>query len=419
MKKLILLFTAAISVAISHAQETWYPVTVPSQEKLNDVQFTSESIGYIIGENATLLKTTDGGRNWSSLTFTGISAPWNTSGNFTDIQFVDDLNGFLVIENHGSIYETNDGGNSWTSIPNNATNQCFPATVYPVTNSDLFVGGSDCFQGATINRVQNGNWTNQTVNYQTFDTQHYVRGIDFEGTLGLAAVNNEYMLRSTDNGVTWDSVNTNIGTGNFLTSVFIASNDTCYAGYDMNGGGFGVLFSKDAGLTWEMDFNSATFYYPAYYGFTEAQNGDVYCGAQPSFSETGLIFEYSGGGWNTYTADHPIYAMDSHGLDTTFAVGDSGLVLVNQDFLSVGLEENSEMTEDILIYPNPMNSHFKIDCGDCQVLSVHLIDITGREVFVETKTYTSEIELPELPTGTYTVLIRTTSGTVTRKVTLQ
>jgi len=407
----ILFGLSLLAVTFTSNAQVWNQVTVPTQERLNDIQFVDDQIGFIVGENGTILKTTDGGESWVQPAVQGI--PNVSTSNFIDIDMLDALNGFLSINNSMSIYQTNDGGVNWTSVPNNNTNQCFPRTIHAVSMSDFFVGGSDCFQGATINQVVSGTWNNQTVNYQTFDTQHYIVDFDFEGSLGLAAVNNEYFLRTTDGGITWDSINSDIGNGHVLTSVMIASNDTCYAGYNQNGSGFGILFSADDGQTWQEDMSSATFFYPAFYGATENNAGKVYMSAVPSTLQTGLIFEQNGSSWMYYDVAEEVYAMDSYGDDVTWAVGANGYVVVNQDISSVSVPE-IEKTGALKLYPNPVKSTLNWDCDNCSIEGIRILNTAGQQMEGATKS-TSGTDVSDLPGGIYILEIRTKEGVTNSK----
>ena len=273
----------------------------------------------------------------------------------------------------------------------------------------FFVGGSDCFQGATINQIQSSNWTVKTVNYLTGNTDHYVKEMDFDGSLGLAALNAEYILRSTDTGATWDTINTNIGAGSVLTSVMIASNDTCYAGYNQNGSGFGVLFSADDGLTWQEDINSATFYYPAFYGFTEDNSGTIFCAAV-SGGNIGLVFEDNATSWWFHQLDQPVYAMDSYGNDVTWAVGDSGYVVVNNDLGSLSIQENQDTENALQIFPNPTKELLGWNCDYCATLSFQILDLNGK-VVQENANYTkNEIDISQLTSGVYVLSVKSTLG---------
>ncbi|XOV67512.1 MAG: YCF48-related protein [Fluviicola sp.] len=396
----ILLGFCSLVLTFSVKAQSWNQVTVPTQEKLNDIQFVDNLVGYIAGDNLTLLKTTDGGINWINLSPQGLPNQGPTD-HIQEIEFVDANIGYLTIENQLSVYKTTDGGLNWTAVQNNQTNQCFPVSVYAFAEGEMFTGGSDCFQGATINEYQSPTWTTQTVNYTTWDTQHFVTDLDFNGNLGLAAVNNEYFLRTTDAGATWDSINSNIGNGNVLTSVLIAENDTCYAGYNQNGGGFGILYSDDAGVTWQEDINSATFFYPAYYGGTVNSSGKVYMAAVPSFGMQGLIFEKTGVTWGFESVDQPVYAMDNYGNDVTWAVGDSGYVVVNKVLSTVSAPELDQDMETLSLYPNPTNGILFWDCDSCKEGEVQIFDWQGKLIYDGVVISKQSIDLSVLNSGVY------------------
>ncbi len=405
MKKTILLGMLLSGIAFSGISQSWYQVPVPTAARLNAIDFASDNVGYIVGDSATILKTTDGGVNWTKLnaTFNGISFG---NAEISDVQFISETTGYLIL--NGGTYgtaKTTDGGLTWATVPNNTTNQCFPVSVYAFAEDDLMIGGSDCFQGATITQYQAPDWTVKTVNYETFDTNHEVVEFDFEGSLGLAAVRNEYILRSTDYGQTWDSIHVALASGSVLTSVIIASNDTIYAGYDANGGGFGILMSVDNGLTWAQDGNSATFYYPVYYDLCEANNGYLYAGARPSNLPGGLILTKSDQMfWWADPVDEPIYAMDSYGSNVTFGVGANGYVVINQPLATIGMDEISMGELQLSLTPNPSGDNVTVFCSEGLLDWIEIKDMQGatvKRVFAGATTV--NIDLSTLAGGMYFV----------------
>lgn len=76
----------------------------PTTENLYGIFMRSLTLGWIVGRNGTLLKTTDG-TNWTALT-----SP--TASNLEDVFFVDDLHGWIVGD-AGAIFATTDGGSTW------------------------------------------------------------------------------------------------------------------------------------------------------------------------------------------------------------------------------------------------------------------------------------------------------------------
>jgi photosystem II stability/assembly factor-like uncharacterized protein len=76
---------------------------------LNAVFFATGSHGFVVGSAGRILESTDGGLTWAVRT--GIDT--NNGASLNDIAFVDDKTGFIV-GNGGLILRTKDGGASWT-----------------------------------------------------------------------------------------------------------------------------------------------------------------------------------------------------------------------------------------------------------------------------------------------------------------
>lgn len=419
MKKQIIVLLALLNLNLAFGQ-SWNQIVVPSNNKLNDIDFPSSNVGYIGGDNETLLKSTDGGRTWDTVSFTGI----NVGGtfHFLDLDFATEDIGFAVIGQFIGLYKTVDGGSTWVAMDDmELGNFCYRNALYVNSEDHFFAGGAGCFQSAMIKEYNNGTWSEKPDNHETFDPSEYVRQIDFRGNLGLAATNGYYFLRSTDAGQTWDTIPSNLSAG-FLTSVVIKDDTLAYAGYDALGGGFGILKSEDAGLTWQEDFNSATFFYPAYNCVAVANNGDVYSGAASTGWPGGLMFETTDGvNWSYEPVDQATYSMDSYGDDITFAVGDSGYVIVNTDPAILGLSdlENDEMK--VSIFPNPNNGVFEVSTGESKLETIRICDYSGRTIATFENIYDEGfiINAQNLTSGLYQLLLTTESGIISRSFVVQ
>lgn len=403
MKKITMISVMVLSVTVLSAQ-TWFQVATPTNAKLNAIDFPSGSVGYIAGDEGILLKTTDGGVTWGSLVYFGISSPSGTP-NFADVDFVDELTGFITVKNaNPGSYKTTDGGLNWESVENSASNQCYKYSVYAFDADNWFLGGAGCFQGAMINHYDNAVWSESSVNGQSFNASEEVLQMDFLGSFGLAAIRGRQILRTTDGGATWDTIPSGLSATGILTSVLIVDNNLCYAGYDENGNGYGLMKSTDGGLTWEQHVNMATFYYPAYLSLGKANNGNLYSGARPSGFPGGLIFETADSvNWTFEEVDQPINAIASYGEDITFAVGDSGYVVVNTQLSQLGLEKNQYSEDAKLIYPNPASDFFTLQHAVNDPIVFELVDINGQRLSVGMETFPSytRFNISKLPRGIY------------------
>ena len=114
---------------------TWQPVSLNfGIGALYDLSAPSSDIIYACGTSGMILKTTDGGDNWSSL-----NTP--TSRSLNSIYFFDEDRGFAVGDS-GTILFTNNGGGEITAVDNNSLTlpdelllqQNYPNPFNPSTN---------------------------------------------------------------------------------------------------------------------------------------------------------------------------------------------------------------------------------------------------------------------------------------------
>lgn len=141
--------TALIGTAVGNSEilrttdggNTWTPTSMPNY-LFKKVQFSSNMVGYAVGN--AIFKTTNGGLNWSEMSsidavdifatnndtlficnanllksinqgqywFTQLSVP---TANYNDIDFLDNLNAY-VVGNNGQVFKTTTGGESFAGI---------------------------------------------------------------------------------------------------------------------------------------------------------------------------------------------------------------------------------------------------------------------------------------------------------------
>lgn len=88
---------------------SWTQADVPTRMQLNSVQFVDANIGYAVGEDEVILKTTDAGSSWQ-LQYEGSEA--EIKGPLLDLFFVDQNIGYAVGV-FNKLFRTTDGGQTW------------------------------------------------------------------------------------------------------------------------------------------------------------------------------------------------------------------------------------------------------------------------------------------------------------------
>jgi len=424
--KTILLLTFALlhGSQVNSQTNTWYQIPTGTTKKLNTINFPSSSVGYIGGNDSLLLKTIDGGETWTEVNYTGVTF-LTDDDSILNLKFVTETIGYMTVGPYGGTYKTIDGGSTWTQLAP-AGVLCFNQGLFFFDENNGFLGGSGCFIGETIEKMTSGVLATTTINTPTNDAQNLVVDIDFlNSNFGLAASYSGYILRTTNGGLTWDTIPTPVSAGTPLTSVAILNDTLAYAGYaDISGGGFGVLRTSDGGLTWIQDISSATFYYPAFYCVHESGDGKLFSGGQPSLATTGLIFEnYGVDLWAYYDVDQPIHDMSSYSDSIIFGVGDSGYVVVNYPLGTLSVDENNpdsylDENSELMVYPNPFSDVIAVNIPieiSLDIYSVDIYNMTG-DLIYSAQNKNTLLNLENLPTGVYFIKLTSTDKLFTGKI---
>lgn len=418
MKINILFATFLLVAGNSFAQpQQWTEISSGTNKKLNVIDFPSVNVGYIGGNDSLILKTTDGGRNWSEINYSGVTF-FPGGEHIVNLKFVNELVGFMTVGPYSGTYKTVDGGLNWTQIQN--LSMCYNHGLYFFDENNGFVGGSGCFQGELIERLSGGVWSPATINTSTWDAQNRITDIDFlDANFGLASSRGGYILRTTDGGLNWDTIPSPAPAGNLITSVLILSNTVALAGYNSVNVGFGLYITTDGGLSWQEDMNSATFLYPDFLCLHQSANGRVFSGGTSQNMSDGVIFEAPEdlSFWTYSSVTHPINSIDSYADSIVFAVGDSGYVVTNVDPAVLSIKEELDALQSIVLFPNPVSSILYIDLNEMVIQEnsqIRILNLKG-EVILQKKFETS-IDLSEFRTGLYILELTTDKEIIRKKI---
>jgi hypothetical protein len=398
MRKIIL-HAVFVLVAINLYAQTWHQVIVPSSEQLNDIHFTSNSVGYIAGNNNTILKTINGGLTWSILSPTGLNPDFDN----VDIDFENDLHGYLIQNEtpfSSRMYKTLDGGLTWPEFNETQGNHCNLLALEIAGPEHLFYGGSGCFQGPILGEYFQGSFSNKTVaNNSLFDPSVYINDIELGSTFSLMTSNSNYIFRSTDGGQVWDSIAVDPSTSVILSEVLIMNDSLSFVS-NAGPGGFSLYHSLDEGISWTPFFTG--FNYPYLNCVDSDDNGNIYTGGYPSSQQGGLIMSCANlNSWSLEYVSQPVRDFANLKEDIQFAVGDSGMIWVNKPLAQLGLESNPHLTNKGLnIYPNPSSGLVRLENFE-GIEQIEIIDLQGKILMMRELSKSQELNLEELNSGLY------------------
>lgn len=400
MKKLLVLL--CFLPLLSFAQSDWYEIEVPTDKDLLSIYFIDVTTGFISGDSV-LLKTTDGGATWDNIVLQGPLVNSFNGNRIVDMHWFSADHGIVCQSPSNGFYETFDGGDSWIGLPLANGGFCSAYSLFYFDENNGFAGGSGCFQGELIDRFD-GEWST-TFLPESWDNSYHINEIEFyDSNVGYAPSSGGKLYTSTDGGITWDTIP---ALPNYdFTDIVIDSPTDLYMTHD---GQWGVLESTNGGETWQESMPCATFFSTKLLAAHKSEDELLYFGGAEGFDLPlgGILFEKEGSICNYQQFTQIIQDINSH-ANATFFVGDNGMVYTNNLDIANNVEGLKESSSSI-IYPNPCSRMVTIEKSSREnVQSIALFDLTGKQVYAETSTWSDPIQLvlPQLKSGLYTLQLK-------------
>lgn len=122
-----------VIVKTSDGGTSWHSLTLPSNAGLLGVSFVDPETGTAVGSSGTIMHTTDGGASWTI-------QPSGTSNLLFGVSFSDAMTG-TVVGSGGVILRTTNSGDSWISQNSNSTNNILSVS-FANSMVGIAVGGS-------------------------------------------------------------------------------------------------------------------------------------------------------------------------------------------------------------------------------------------------------------------------------------
>lgn len=218
-----------------------------------ELELLPEGVGYSVGSDLMINKTTGGYDNWGGLFL---------NADFVDVYFTDELTGYAADERYigGPVYKTTDGGYNWFGLPNFPRN-VFTSTLRCVTFTDSvtgFAGSAPCRIVKTTDAGDSWYVVNRTG---LTDTIGLINRFYFiNPTTGWAVTTRGGILKTTDAGENWFA-QLNAGINIIFQSIYFV--DSLY-GWASGGRPYKTT---DGGINWVQQtntniWNSDDVYFP-------------------------------------------------------------------------------------------------------------------------------------------------------------
>ena len=282
-KKIIILLNLFLITRLLFSQGGWFwQSPLPQGNNLNNSYWVNSSTVYVAGDRGTIIKSTNKGNNWQLRQIPTLS-------NLKTIRFFTPNIG-IAAGSYGTIYRTKDGGISWNKIDSSGYYYSITASHFIDANSGYLlvtpVYGNDSnlvllkttdsgiswkydtlstgfrrpfdfkwFSADTIyvlgqwnlyKSINHGmNWISIiNANYYGFNDMYFLNS-----NTGWIASSIGHIKKTTDGGISWDSLYLNLGWGHIKSMKFSDENIGFFSG-DWNCT-YGVIYkTQNGGINW-------------------------------------------------------------------------------------------------------------------------------------------------------------------------
>ncbi len=432
MKLTLLILAIFLFIHTTNAQWTIKHID-ESSDKTGTVKFKNDSLGLFMGFGSTIFKTTDTGNTWEK-------KQSNINANIRDFQFIGDSVIFAV--GGSKLIKSENFGENWDSISNLTGKQLH--SLWFFNNDSGIVAGYDGIY-RTVNKCSSWDtvWSITQFGYKygelrqiTFISPDTGYAIGVGRNQSNNPLFDNFLLKSTDSGVNWDTIKTFENTS--LSSMFFINQDLGFIGTES-----GLLFkTTDAGNTWNEkqisnsgnDIKSIQFLSETI-GF--ATGGTTYYLLTSGGSSNFFISKTVDGGENWTSYDTTGIALNSIYFinDTTgFVSGDYELIMKSNGQIDklpenypwylvkeMGIEDNKLQNSNIKIYPNPTSGilHIQSINANKKIKNLNLINSSGQIVDigkVDANNQIIQLNLSDLTTGVYMLRIEYQENAETIKI---
>ncbi|MBK8551197.1 MAG: T9SS type A sorting domain-containing protein [Ignavibacteria bacterium] len=404
----------------SNSGTSWslLPIVLQDFGYLNKVQFIDENTGYICGigydipvyYGGSILKTTNGGENWISQRCFDY-----TYGNLTDIFFISPHTGFITGENVAFIVKTTNGGSNWNC------DVIGPWDLNAIWFSDS-LNGTTVGDYGSIYRTNNSgvSWYSQYSNNNI-----YLYGVHFvNSNIGTAVGSGQggAILHTTNGGGQWNTQSLGVSSYRNLYDVFLIDENIGF----IIGDSHYLYKTTNGGINW---ISSIPLYNVKLneIKFSDNNNGII-------VGDGGLFLKTTNQGlnWNSINTgtDQNIYGFSFIDNNVGTIVGSNLSILKTTTGGLVDVNLTSSIIPQSFYlyqnYPNPFNPKTKIkfEIPNLSNVKLTIFDMLGKEIktlidmSLHAGVYDSEWDGSNFPSGIYFYRLLTNEFAETKKMIL-
>jgi photosystem II stability/assembly factor-like uncharacterized protein len=411
MKKILLIITIFCFYTKITAQ--WVQTTLPPNgnivTNIVDINFPDDTLGFAVynANNCGLIKTTDGGSNWTCLPQTG--------GPYKRIQFVDSTSGYAITGTRAVTISTN--ANSWSTmkfaylsrpfeifedLQFTSSNVGYLASTVAITN-----------YGVVHKTTNSGNtWTTDTLQGVSFVHSLYFQSADTGFVTGVE--NNQGVIFHTyDAGLTWTRT-LFAQIGGILDLHFV--NHNVGYGVGFRNGSNEMIKTIDGGQNWTYIVPGGTT------GTTTNPRNfrSVFFTHPDTGYAVGAInraMQTADGGvtWTSMNLTGEFWKVTFPSKDNGFIVGDLGVMLrLNSNPVATRLSDFQINGNSLKIFPNPTKGPTHLQMQN--IKQVVIYNSVGQQVYFSASFIKSrELDLTDLKDGFYFVQATDTNGDLSTK----
>ena len=399
------------SIQYLYSQSGWFDLNLPGNYVC--MYFISDQTGWAAGDGGKILKTTNGGINWTEQ---AVFSEYDLNS----IYFPNSMTGYIAGTHccgfPSPILKTTNGGLSWNEQTSNVTSG-LSSVFFTSPNTGWAVGDSS----AIVHTTDGGN------NWFVESTSYYVpfSCVQFANSLTGWIVGGSIVLKTTNGGANWISPIPSLNYSLFFEARFPTISTGYIAGGDiLSQQGF-VLKSTNGGGSWDSLISSNHYF--LYLSFANENTGWV-CGMD------GNILRTTDGGrnWDSQSIGQPgawLHSIQFINSSTGWVTGSSSIFKTTTGGL-IGITPISGEVPDsyhlLQNYPNPFNPSTIIEFSLPKNANVKIIlfDILGRQIqtladeFKKAGSYKLEFDGNSLTSGTYFYRLQANEFTETKKMVL-